>query len=424
VASTQVNSVLILNVPGLEKREQVLHKILLILLAIYAAAIPFKAYDIVNNAALVAAVCAVFLARGSVRNARSGRTCRMMLVALAALVAASVLSVIFADSVPGIGPFMPEDTFLCGAAILFAVAFGLRDAVWVRRLLWLMLIAYGVFLLIDAACAPWHAGSWSGGRFIGLRRSPSAYSKELLQLLALYLGAAIVVRDRRGSALLGAGALVAGVLLLMTRTRFALLTAGVVTIPAALLVAMSLLSRRKKILAVCAWVLVAAPLAGYGWYVMNPGRHSLASAELRIQHWQVALEVAGEAPWHKAVVGHGHSRSVFEAVAAHYASESYGALAEQLKHAHNDLIQTFIAAGAFGVVALAAVWLMTFGGAVGTWRRDSSPERGISLAGVFVVALLTVAVMCQLDCCMRNKVQAHIAWYTAGLAFAYFRLKR
>jgi O-antigen ligase len=413
------------NAEAWSRRERISHRLLLVLLAVYAVALPLKAYDIVNHAGLGAAVCAAFLLRGNLLRTEAKTACRLMLAALILLLTASVLSVLTAlldRSLPW-KAVEPAHTFLFGACVVFALGFGLCDAAWVARLLWLMLIAYGIFLLIDVACAGQMAESWEHGRFIGLRRSPTAYSKELLQILALYLGSALMIRNRLATTGLLLGAFIAGVLLMMTGTRFALLTAALVTLPAAALVAMASHPLRKKLLLLLAW-LVVVPLIGYGWYVSNPSRRSLASAELRVEHWKLTEAIARRAPWYKLWVGHGQSRSVFESAANRYTPEAYNRLDEQFRHAHNDVLQTFIATGLLGVIALTAVWTLAFGGALVTWRAERSTEPGPSLAGVFVIALVTVAAMSQFDCTMRNKVQAHIAWLITGLAWAWFRLRR
>jgi hypothetical protein len=297
---------------GLSRGEQKAYRALLVLLAVYAVTIPFKTYNLVNLAGLAAAVCAGFLVRGNLRRTDSRRACRLMLIALATLAASSLVSTLLSvtlDNALTRGA-RPEFALVLGAAVVFALGFGLRDAVWVPRLLWLMLAAYGVFLLIDVALAPWSSASWEHGRFIGLRHSPTAYSKELLQLAALYLGAALVMRKRRSAVLWLSGALLATVLLLLTGTRFVLLTLLLVTLPAALLVATSSLSRRRRWWVLAVWLVVVVPLLGYGWYRMNPERRSMASATSRLEHWKLTGEITRRAPRYKWIIGHGPSKRV------------------------------------------------------------------------------------------------------------------
>ena len=92
----------------------------------------------------------------------------------------------------------------------------------------------------------------------------------------------------------------------------------------------------------------------------------------------------------------------------------------RLDHAHNVPLQALLDSGVLGLGALLCVWLVSFLAALKEWlggAPDVAP-----LAAVFVAAMLTVAVMSQMDYSL-DYVGGRMAWLVTGLAFTCCRLR-
>jgi O-antigen ligase len=239
---------------------------------------------------------------------------------------------------------------------------------------------------------------------------------ELVVMCSLYLGWALARRGRWSTLASLGGAVLTGVLLFLTKTRGALLTLCLVTVPAVCVFQQCFGSLRRRLAAASLCVFLAAPVATLVWYYLaSPERRSPDTVYTRLAAYKRCVRIVANAPWSRTVIGHGPRPCVFPAVAEQYGTDSPTFLGEKLCHAHNDLLQVLLEAGLLGMALLGTIWAVAFWSAWSAWRRGAVPEA--KLASVLLPGLITFIAVSQFDCTLFAPV-GHLGWFVVGLAFA------
>jgi O-antigen ligase len=257
------------------------------------------------------------------------------------------------------------------------------------------------------------------GRLRGFRSAHTVLAMELLMLLALYAGCALAVKARWKTLAALAGAALTATLLFLTQTRSALLTLFYVTVPVMLILLGRFGPARRRVLAACLWLALAAPAAtATWWYTASGERRDLTNASSRLQAWSVALKIAARVPWHRQLIGSGPCPGVFPRTAREQGlnvrtKEDGGG--EVLTHAHNVFLQTLVASGIIGTVALVTMWAAGLRLALGAWRAGGAVSG--PLAGVAALALLTWAALSQMDYGL-YPLAGPLGWLSMGLGVA------
>jgi hypothetical protein len=363
-----------------------------------------------NAFALFALVCAVAAIALRPRAARWTRLHWAFVGALVAFLGVNLLAALLAEETPGVGSTDYERVHLAGVVVALATGLGVTEERRARILLWVLLAGSGLCYLAEAARLPFDS-AYLDNRFVGSRNWHTMLAMELLPVFALNLGLAASVSDVRVTALASAGAILTGLLVFMTKTRFALLTMLFVTVPAAFALQKRFGTRRRKLVAALVLFLLVAPAAGSVWYYSASGeRRSPASVRTRLAGWRRSAQILARAPWGKALVGHGPGPRSFVAAAARYDA---GPAVQH--HAHNVPLQTLIDGGVVGAAALVLAWSAALWRAFVAWRSRSGFEAAIPCA--LVAALLTMATMGQMDYCLHG-LPGRLCWFVAGLSFA------
>jgi O-antigen ligase len=370
-----------------------------------------------DGLAVAAAACALvlLLVPGACRD--DARRLWLFVAGLGAFLTINLTSAVLAEELPGRGGFSWRGMHLTGILVAFAAGVGLRRRGAVERLLGWLLLLSGIWYLGETVTMPWRS-AFEDGRLAGDRGYPTLLAAELVLLIALYLGNSLAWRRRLSRAASLAGAGLTGVLLFMTKGRAALLVLGAVAIPAVLLFQRRLGRTRTRIAAVCLWLLLLAPLGLVAWWcAASPERRSGTTVRSRLTIYRLCFQATANAPWYRAVIGHGPSRRVYPATVARYAGEPPRVLGQKIRHAHNNLFQIFLETGLIGVLAVTALWLIAFRSAWVAWRSDCGDSRSSALPGVLLAALVTVAANGAADYTLWH-VTGRLSWLVVGLAFA------
>jgi O-antigen ligase len=331
----------------------------------------------------------------------------------------NVLSVHWSDNIPGIGHSTSSWKHLPGLLLALSTGISLRNRKSASRLLAVLLVVSGLWYLGEMVSMPWRS-VWQGNRYVGSREFHTILAMELLPLFSLYLSSALLVKNRRTALLALSGAVLIGVVILLNKTRFVLLTMGFVTIPSAIVLQNRFGNLRNRLAAACLWVIVIAPAIGLIWYLnASPERRSFNNASLRVAAWKISMQITEQSPGYRILIGHGRFPHTFDALASYYRTDydkinKIALVRGQYHHAHNVLLQTFLETGILGVIALVCIWLAAFYRALSAWVKQKEPQ---AISGVMVVTMITIAVMAQMDYCFYG-VAGFLCWFLIGLAFA------
>jgi len=327
----------------------------------------------------------------------------------------NLLAVGLAEKIPGIGHTSSAWEHLPGLLLALTTAVSVRNRRSAGRVLAVLLIVAGLWYLGEVISLPWRYPYFQG-RFVGHRGHHTQLSKELLLLFSLYLGYAALLSNRRLAAAALFGAVLMGVLLFMTKTRFALLAMMFVTIPSVFVIQNRFGAYRRRLICALAWILIIAPAMSLIWYkTASPERKSLAHAETRIAAWKIIIQIAEKESWFRKLVGHGRFSDTFSALVGRYNIDESGLQGEKLAHAHNTILQTFLETGLLGVAILILIWASAFYRALSAWLRRR--EADAVIPGVMVVALISIAVMAQMDYILW-KLPELLSFFLLGLAAA------
>lgn len=347
---------------------------------------------------------------------KAQRRSRLIFVAgLTVFLVVNVAAVALGRDFPGLGRTGRRMAHVYSVALALAVGLGVRSPRSARRLLVAFLMAFGLWYAWEAVSMPWRR-PFLDGRLIGYRHYHTVFAMEICIVFSVALGFAAAAAKRRTAALSLLLALLAMVLLLMTKTRLALLTVTFVPVPAVLFLQGRFGAWKRRLVFVLVWVLLIGPALGLAWWSMaGKSRRSMASVHSRVEAWGASLRIFSRAPWKKKLVGHGRFGNTYEV-----ALDRYGVDVEtRLHHAHNVPLQALLESGLLGLGSLLSVWLVCFVASLKAWLHgepDTTP-----LAAVLVAAMLTIAVMSQMDYTL-NYVAGNAAWFLTGLAFACCRL--
>lgn len=329
----------------------------------------------------------------------------------------NVLSAELAPVLPGIGHTSSKWLHLPQLLLALAVGIGIRHQRHAFFLLICVLIISGLWYAGQAVSIPWREGIYMDERLMLDRGFHTKLAMELLMLFSLFLAYALLKKFGYSSLIYLAGALLFGALLFMTKTRFALLTMFFVTIPCAVLVQRKFGTMKQKIIVAGLIFFLVAPGIGGIWYLTaSKARKSPRNAVIRFKYWESVAIIAKRSPLPRVILGHGRFSHTFKAVA-----EKYGITLDEeyntpLPHAHNIFIQTFLETGVAGTLVLIIIYGVAFYRAVTGWIRGS-PEAGM-VAGVMIVAIITLTVMGQMDYCLHPSITGRLCWFMMGLAFA------
>jgi len=382
-----------------------------------------KSYDFCNNLATLAAICALAMITLRPPADKPVWPYWAFISALVAFYGFNLLSIHLAEEVPGIGHSSSRWVHLPGLVLCLAVGLGVRNQRSAGRLIAVLLLVSGLWYLGELINIPWRS-PFLGNRFIGSREYFTVTANELLPLFALFLGSAALVKDRRLALASLSGAVMVGVLLFLTKTRSTLLVMIFVTIPLTVLVNRQFGDRlrkftgsfRQRLVILGLLVFLVAPAAAAVWYYnASPERRSLINVFSRFSAYKICFQVADKEPWSRIMIGHGRFSHTFAAVARHYQTDSPVMHGEELYHAHNVLLQTFLETGILGTMALVLLVATAFYRALWAWLKKG--ETFPVVPGVMIVALSTIIVMSQMDYCLQT-VPGFLCWFIIGMAFA------
>jgi len=389
-----------------------------VFLAVYVALlIGFypKSFILSNNVASLAAVCGFGLFLLSPPKEKPQWPYWVFLLSTFAFYGLNVLAVRLAMDVPDMGFTSSSWKYLPELQITLATGLSLRSRKAATRVLAVLLIFSGLWYLGELASIPWRQ-VWMDNRYIASRDFHTKLAMELLLLFSLFLGCAALLKNRRWALASLIGAVLMAGLMLLTKTRFTLLTMAFITIPSAILIQRNYGSLKQRIVALLIWTFIVVPAGGYIWYqLINPERKTKTTAEFRITAWKISLEIAKKEPWSRRLIGYGRSSRTFDAVANYYQTNKDALLGKEFHHCHNALLQTFLETGILGVAALFAIWFSAFYRVFSAWMKKKGPNPEI--CGVLLMAMITMAVMNQMDFCIQG-VTGYLSFFITGLAFA------
>ena len=185
---------------------------------------------VANSLALLALICAGVLAFVRPFPKETARVRWMFIGGLLAFLGINLLAVVLAEDIPGRGKVTYEYVHLPGVVVALAFGLGVRDEKAAWRLIAVLLVAAGLWYVGEVVSLLWRS-PYLDNRFVGARGFHTILAMELVILCALYLAAAAVAKKRVAALLSLAGAALTGVLILMTKTRLAILTLALVTVP-------------------------------------------------------------------------------------------------------------------------------------------------------------------------------------------------
>ena len=410
------------------RRERVLKIVIEALLALYC--IVLALFDHTNLRQAIpplAALSTVVLVLVAPPRREPSRSRELFVGALVAFLLVNLAALTVLTKLPGAGRLHSKNSHVYEVALALAAGLGVRDRAMARRLLTVILVAFGVRYVLQVVSLPWCEEAFRGGRLQGVGSFATVLAMEFTVLFSLYLGSIAISRGTALALACVLAALLMTGLTLMTKTRFGLLTMVFVTLPAAIVVQKRIGTWRRRLVIALAWVLVVAPAASFCWWCCNPGRHPMGAARGRFEAWEGAVRIAAAGPVPNMLIGYGPFRNVYRAAAAHngMGPGDFPLHAGGRKqcpdmrfvpvHAHNVVMQRLVETGVLGAGALIMVWAVAFWSSLRAWLWG--PEPAASLAGVLVVSLLTIAVMGQMDCLL-YWTAGRLSWFITGLAFA------
>lgn len=382
-----------------------------------------QAWNYCDNLTTIALVCAVASNLIVLPKAKPRWPYLMFVLGIFGFYGFNLLSVKLADPALNLGVYQSKWMHLSGLMLALAAGLGLRTRGSRARLLAVLLAATGLWYLGELATIPWRPEVWLDNRFVGSREIHTILGMELLPLFALFFACAVFLKNRKLSFASLLGAVLFGILLFLNKSRFALLTMVYVTIPTTVSLQNRFGNFRQRLAAALVWFLLIGPAVSMVWYhYAGPGRRQTTSIEYRVIAWNYVLRITEQSPWYRIIIGHGRFPRTFDTLAEYY-DTGFSKLDKaplyrgRFGHCHNVLLQTFLETGILGVAGLACIYISAFYRAAAAWSRQKRPE---IVSGVTVVALVTIAVMTQMDYNLGGfyRVGGLFCWFITGLAFA------
>jgi O-antigen ligase len=191
-----------------------------------------------------------------------------------------------------------------------------------------------------------------------------------------------------------------------------------VTFPASLVLQSRFGTSKQRLAAALLTVCLVAPAGSYYWWNRaEAGRKSPANIVRRIESWQGVLKITSMSESYRMIIGHGNMEDVYGKLNEHFKINIKGQAG--IVHTHNVLVQTFLESGILGAVSLTLIWLLGFVGVFQVWLRDKHGD--LVLAGPLLTAMLTIAVMGQMDYPLWS-INGKIGWYLLGLSYAFIKI--
>ena len=337
------------------------------------------------------------------------------LVGTIGFILTNVLAMLLAGNVQGLGVTDVLMLHIPGVLVAIAAGLGLRDSRYLSGFLAVVLVVSGIWYVYEALSLTWTA-PYREHKLVLTRGYHTVLAMELALVFSLFAAYAALAKTRRYAVCALLVALVVGYLLLLTKTRTALAVTAFITLPTVALVQNRWGTFRQRLLAFLLLLLVLAPVGCMVWYSQaGTERRSMSNVLGRIQAWAVCLQIALERPPAETLIGNGRFERTFATTAERYDIDPHSFSGEELQHSHNVPLQTFLETGVLGTAALFMIWMAAAYRALLAWT-----SRGETVAGVMVVALLTLAVMGQIDYSLNGAwgLEGQLSWYIVGLAFA------
>lgn len=325
-----------------------------------------------------------------------------------------VISLFGAMDLPGMKFTDRNNDGFYGIVIALTLGMGIRDRKSIHRLLWLMLIFFGGWSIVEFfSLSP--ETSFVTGRFVGIKNiNPNIIAMGLLILFSVFTCYAFIVRGKRifGLMLCGLGATT--LLLLLTKSRSSLLTAAFVTVPVALITQRRLLNFKKRLIAACIVFLLITPLLAFVWYSnVETERKSPVNAIKRFHTWQISLEMTTHRPWYRLFIGHGSIKGVNIKIADQFELDFPDG------HSHNIFFQTLLETGMLGLMTLIFIFGIALQGVYREWKVNKHASGDLS--AVFITTIATILTVGQMDHVLL-KLPGKLVWIILGLALAYGKL--
>jgi hypothetical protein len=327
----------------------------------------------------------------------------------------NLLALCLAPEIPDIGKTNVRILYLPGILIALATGLGLRGPRLPSLFLTTILIVSGLWYVKETVSLVW-TSPYLDNKLILSRPYHTVLAMELVLVFSLFIGYAALSRSRWHCLFSLVGAVLVAALLLMTKTRSSLLVMAFVTLPCIAVVQNRWGSFRKRMTLFLILFFLVAPLGSMLWYSLaSPERRSLTNVFGRFQAYMISVQISMERSCTENLFGNGRYTNTFPAAARHYGIDPRDPGGHALLHAHNVLLQALIETGLLGTMALSMMWVAAAYRSLSAWVYQQK-----TVAGVMVIALLTMAAMGQLDHCLNNLwgVHGQLCWFIVGLAFA------
>ena len=340
---------------------------------------------------------------------------KVFLWGLIAFAVVNVIAMILAPDLTGMDYAHRDDEYFYGAVLALSLAFGSRGRSVARELLLIFMVGSSLYIIREILFLNPLVFT-TDGRLSGLDgMHPNRLAMILLFMAATFLSGLQMMKSRITFLAGLVMFFIASYLLMLTDSRFALLTFGFVTIPATMFFQRRWGSFKQKMIVVCLIFLLLAPLGSLLWHVRaNPDRRSLGNVYGRLAMWKGIAYFASEGPWYRTVIGHGDFEGTFIILADHYGFDltpyPIGSI-----HAHNVAWQIFMETGIIGVVIIVLPWLAVINVLIRAWRVED--KEVVKVAGCLIVVFLTIVVSSQMDLTLSRK-SGWLMFYLLGTSFA------
>jgi len=327
----------------------------------------------------------------------------------------NILSAFFAVDAEGMEFSNRSNDHYYGVAIALGLGLGLRSLISVRRMLVILLVLGGIwysweFLNLFIG-EPFMDGRFEG--FWGYHWNTTAMM--LLVLFSLNFSYSFAAQRKMSSLFSSVAAFLTGTLLFWTKSRFALLTLLIITIPCGLFLQRRVGSIRAKFVVAALVVCLITPMAGLLWFhKASPERKSLKNAKYRLTVWADTLKIIKESSDMRVVTGQGTILHNHLKLKKHFHVGSE--VGSESPHAHNAILQVLLETGVLGVINFVLIWLVSFWGLLLVWLNYDSTYSDLSPA--LITSLVTIAAMNMLDYGLWGE-SGKLSWFVLGLAFAY-----
>jgi O-antigen ligase len=339
---------------------------------------------------------------------------KMFLWGLTAFAGVNILAIVLAPDLLGMDVSHWDDEYFYGVVLALSLGLGSRRLGIARELLVIFMVISALYVIREIVCLNPSAFTIPEGRLSGLDGLyPNRLAMILLFMAASFLAGLQMMRSRITILACLTIFFLTVYLLVLTDSRFALLTFGLVTVPTAIFFQRRWGSFKQRVVVACLIFFLLAPLGGWLWYMgATPERRSTRNAYNRLEGWKAAVYFISEGPWYRAVIGYGDFKKTFLILADHY---NFDAASYDLVHTHNVPLQIFMETGLFGVIFMVLPWWVVFSIMIRTWT--SASEKDSIVAGCLISIFLTVLISSQMDLTLA-KEPGRLIYYLLGTAFA------